>query len=218
LPRSLRPFDCVAAPRRKNWSRVSPLFLLQQQMTNPIALSVILTRTFNKENDDALIVRRQDNNFLVTYNDAETKKYYKLILTNTSLGEYVKNLCYLYSTDCSPFAEIQFNFLGFPTYMATQSTFKNNKRLTSTLISIIADIVSESIFADYPEGVYCDNADDLPGLIPIYKKSDAQTDDELPGLIPLCKMSDTRYTCESHCGESRCYEPRCYEPRYESHY
>ena len=192
-------------------------------MANPIALSVILTRTSKKENDDSLFIRRQDNNFLVNYYDAETKKSYKLILTNTSLGEYVKNLCYLYTTDYSPFAEIQFNFLGFPTYMATQATFKNNKRLAATLVSI-ADIVSESIFADYPEGVYCDNAvntdidDDLPGLIPIYKKSDAQTDDELPGLIPLCKMSDTFYEPRY---EPRCthrYDSHCCEPRYESHY
>jgi len=133
-------------------------------MSSPIALSVFLSLAKDKKQFDKITVRRVDNNFVVKYYDADSKSNYNLTLTNTSLGEYVKTLCQLFQTDNYPFADVQFNFLGFPTFLANQETFKQNSNLVNTLTTA-ANIVSESVFADYPEGVYCED-DEMPPLIP----------------------------------------------------
>ena len=140
---------------------------LQPKMSRPIALSVFLSLASDKTKYDKITVRRVNNNFVVYYYDADNKSNYTLTLTNTSLGEYVKTLCQLFLADNYPFADVQFNFLGFPTFLAKQETFEDNERLVKTLVTA-ANIVSESIFADYPEGVYCEDEhehDDMPGLV-----------------------------------------------------
>jgi hypothetical protein len=132
-------------------------------MPSPVALSVFLSHSKNAALFDSLTVRRVNNNFVVKYHDAASKSSYVLTLTNTSLGAYVKTLCQLFLADSDPFADIQFNFHGFPTFMAKRRTFTENSSLINTLVTT-ANIVSESIFADYPEGVYCED-DDMPGLV-----------------------------------------------------
>ena len=133
-------------------------------MSRPVALSVYLSYSKNMSQYDRITVQRMNDNFVVTHHDADMKKSYTLTLTNTSLGEYVKTVCQLFTADADAFGDIQFNFHGFPTFLAKQKTFTKNPSLIYTLVSA-ANIVSESLFADYPEGVYCD--DDMPPLIPI---------------------------------------------------
>ena len=140
---------------------------LQPSMPRPVALSVFLTYAKNPALFDKLTVKRVDNTFRVKYYDAQSRRHYFLTLTNTSLGEYVRTLCEMFLADNDPFLDIQFNFHGFPTFMATQETFKQNYSLRSTLITT-ANIVSESFFADAPEGVYCDDDDEMPPLIPLH--------------------------------------------------
>ena len=142
---------------------------LQPKMPSPIALSVFLSLPKDNTKYDKITIRRVNNNFVVDYRDADSKDNYVLTLTNTSLGVYVKTLCQLFLADGDPFADIQFNFLGFPTFMAKHNTFQENSRLIKTLVTA-ANIVSESVFADYPEGVYCEDEDE---------------DDEMPGLVSL---------------------------------
>jgi hypothetical protein len=132
-------------------------------MSHSVALSVYLSYSKNMSLYDKIIVQRVNNNFVVNHYDAETKKTYTLTLSNTSLGEYVKTLCQLFVSDTDAFGDIQFNFHGFPSFMAKQKTFAKNINLCSTLVTA-ANIVSESFFADSPEDVYCD---DMPPLVPI---------------------------------------------------
>lgn len=135
-------------------------------MPSPVALSVFLSLAKDTTKFDTIKIRRVHNNFVVDYRDADSKANYVLTLTNTSLGAYVKTLCQLFLADNDPFADIQFNFQGFPTFMAKRHTFKENFNLVNTL-ETAANIVSESVFADYPEGVYCEHEDDeMPPLIP----------------------------------------------------
>jgi hypothetical protein len=159
-------------------------------MPSPIALSVFLSLAKDKTQFDKVTIRRVNNNFVVDYRDADSKDNYVLTLTNTSLGEYVKTLCQLFLADNDPFADIQFNFLGFPTFMAKRHTFQQNSRLIKTLVTA-ANIVSESVFADYPEGVYCEDEDE---------------DDEMPGLVSLNE------------GYQPVGRAPAYEPEWERHY
>ena len=164
---------------------------LQPKMPSPIALSVFLSLPKDNTKYDKITIRRVNNNFVVDYRDADSKDNYVLTLTNTSLGVYVKTLCQLFLADNDPFADIQFNFLGFPTFMAKRHTFKENSQIIKTLVTT-ANIVSESVFADYPEGVYCEDED--------------EEDNEMPGLVSL----------------NQGYQPvgraRASEPEWERHY
>jgi hypothetical protein len=46
----------------------------------------------DKKGDDFIRVRRVDNNVVVYYKDSSSTRTQELILTNTSLGLYLKNL------------------------------------------------------------------------------------------------------------------------------
>jgi len=78
-----------------------------------------------------------------------TKKH-ELTLTNTSLGVYLKNLCFLLREDEKPFKAAQFNFHGFPTcWISTESL---GKKAVDRLMEIAA-ISVESAFADTLRGI-----------------------------------------------------------------
>lgn len=115
-------------------------------------MSVYLIRknTIGSHADDKIHIMRKDNNILVQYRDSNEGKPSRqdLLLTNTSLGTYIRNLGYLFLVDTEPFESIQFNFPGFPTFMATRQSL--SETTTQEALVEIADIVSESWFADYP--------------------------------------------------------------------
>ena len=130
----------------------------------PVILSVHLIRdSNNSQKDDRVTIRREDDNLRVIYSDRDAvngERKYELLLTNTSLGTYVRHLCNLFKTDEDPFDTMQFNFNGFPTYLAKRST------LTSKVVRMLEDMASiavESEFADSPKDFY----DDMPPLIPL---------------------------------------------------
>lgn len=130
--------------------------------SSPIALCVHLVRDSNNQSaDDYVKIRRNGDKFLVIYHDSTSasKKDMELLLSRENLVVYIKNLCKLFLRDRVPFLEIQFNFLGFPTFLASHDTFNNDPKLLSTLTSI-ARLVSDSVFADD------DDYADMPPLIP----------------------------------------------------
>jgi hypothetical protein len=120
------------------------------------SVSIFLIRKETPQNsistqeDDTVSIRREDNNLRVTYNDKQNgiKTQASLLLTNTSLGAYIRNLGYLCMVDDEPFRSIQFNFPGFPSFMATPKSLKDTD--TQAMLVEIANIVSESWFADHP--------------------------------------------------------------------
>lgn len=127
-------------------------------MPSPILTAALIRDTAFSKNDDRINVRREDNNLRVQYYDGITKKNYELLLTNTSLGTYVKHLCKLFNTDVEPFKTMQFNFIGFPTYLVNKNTLSKSVIYT---LQDIAGIVVESAFADDPADLY----DDMPPLV-----------------------------------------------------
>jgi hypothetical protein len=127
----------------------------------PVILNARLIRDSNRpEKDDRVTVRRQDNNLKVTYYDADAERKYELLLTNTSLGTYVRHLCCLFKTDIDPFDTIQFNFNGFPMYLAKRDSLTGK---VARMLEDIAGIAVESEFADDPSDIY----EDMPPLTPL---------------------------------------------------
>jgi hypothetical protein len=119
-----------------------------------ISIRLIRDGTSGPHEDDRIHITREDNNIKVTYMDggygAENQRHQvtqKILLTHTALSNYIKNLGQLFLHDAQPFKEIQFNFPGFPCFLATYKTLKNED-LQDTLMEI-SNIVSESWFADY---------------------------------------------------------------------
>ena len=116
-------------------------------------MSVIIRLIRNEagmEGDDVIIIRRSDNNILVRYTDRQSKLETRqnLLLTNTTLSDYVKNIGQMFLNDADPFKCIQFAFPGFPVFLATHETLRNTE--TQDMLMEIADIVSDSMFADAP--------------------------------------------------------------------
>jgi hypothetical protein len=119
-----------------------------------ISIRLIRDGTSGPHEDDRIHITREDNNIKVTYMDYERgvenqrqQVTQKILLTHTALDSYIKNLGQLFLHDTQPFKQIQFNFPGFPCFLATRKTLKDTD-LQDTLMEI-SNIVSESWFADY---------------------------------------------------------------------
>ena len=85
--------------------------------------------------------------------------------------------------DHVPFKQIQINFHGYPTFMASHDTFQKNPELTATLAHI-ADVVSDSFFMD----------DEMPPLIPIedcYDSLHISFDKTGKRVVNSCNAEDT---------------------------
>ena len=120
------------------------------------AVSIYLIRKETPDNalsthdDDTITIRREDNNIRISYRDKQNgiHSQHSILLTRTSLGSYIRNLGWLVLTDVEPFRSMQFNFPGFPSFMTTPASLKNED--TQAALVEIAEIVGESWFADYP--------------------------------------------------------------------
>lgn len=148
----------------------------------------------DKKHDDYITARRVDNNVVVTYKDSDVNKKQELTLTNTSLGIYLKNLCFLLREDEKPFKAAQFNFYGFPTFWI--STDNIHRKAVDRLMEIAA-ISVESAFADSPEDPYRD----MPPLVPLHQATtwDSDNDDVAP------RMRRHTYNYESDAFEANHY-------------
>ena len=136
-----------------------------------IMTAQIVRDEHNKGGDDFIRVRRVDNNVVVFYKDSNSTRTQELILTNTSLGLYLKNLCFLLRADEKPFEAIQFNFHGLPTCWLSTSNL--NQKTVNHLMEM-ASISVESAFADSP----CETYEDMPPLVPLQPR--AWEDDSEP--------------------------------------
>ena len=150
---------------KKLRGRPAPAAIIDDKMTNDTLLSVFMLHENTKFVDDTVTVKRENGNLRVRYYDSVSHKSYSLLLTNTSLGHYVKQLCRLLKRDIEPFSKVQFNFHGFPTHMTTPDAL-NDK--FCRMLEDISGIVSESAFADLPGGICCDcDDDDMPDLVSV---------------------------------------------------
>jgi hypothetical protein len=135
-----------------------------------IVLRIVLVRSAeDPKQDDKIIVRRVDNNLEATYHDSHSGIRQKLLLTQTGLDAYVRLICKLYKMDSDPVKSLQFDFLGFPSYMITKDTL--TKGVINTLQEVSA-VVSESVFSDCAEGCYCD----MPELVPLSREDKWDSD------------------------------------------
>jgi len=146
--------------------RPAPAATIDDKMTNDTLLSVFMIHENTKFMDDTVTVKRENGNLRVRYYDSASHKSYSLLLTNTSLGHYVKQLCRLIKCDIEPFNKVQFNFNGFPMHMTTPDALDSR---FCRMLEDISGIVSESAFADLPGGICCDcdDDDDMPDLVSV---------------------------------------------------
>ena len=138
------------------------------QMSVLVSIYIIPKNAKDSDVGDTISVFRSNNNLRVSHYDHVNKKRYELLLTNTSLGHYVGTICKMFVADTDPFEQIQFNFHGFPTFMANKHTLTRDLRHT---LEDVAGIVTESFFSDYPAGVNCQDC--------------CESDDEMPPLVPM---------------------------------
>ena len=170
----------------KKLEQSRPYFYFYSSMSsNSLVLSAFLTRNFDDNSqDDTIFVRRVDDVFQVKYYDAIYGKTLTLLLSRYAFPTYVKQLCSLFVMDHIPFKQIQFNFHGYPTFMASHDTFQKNPELTATLAQI-ADVVSDSFFMD---------DDEMPPLIPIERSCDCvqvSFDEMGRRVVNSCNVQDT---------------------------
>jgi hypothetical protein len=130
------------------------------------SVSIILIRNLSGTSsylpDDKVVLRREDNNIRVEYTctEGQKKTQQSLLLTHTGMSRYVENLGHLFLHDTvadEPFTHIQFNFPGFPCFLCSRESLQ--LLATQGALMEIADIVSESWFADLPEGCDCTDND-----------------------------------------------------------
>ena len=138
-------------------------------MSSTVLRIVLVRSSEDPKQDDKIVVRRVDNNLEATYYDSNSGIRQKLLLTQTGLDAYVRLVCKLYMTDDDPVWSLQFDFLGFPSYMISKNTL--TKGVISALQEISA-VVSESVFSDCAEGCYCD----MPKLVPLSREDKWDSD------------------------------------------
>lgn len=112
-------------------------------------ITILLIRDVNnKKPDDTIVITPVANNVLIKYKDTNTvndvpmKDY--IILENSYLSSYIKNVGYMFLTDTEPFESIQFNFPGFPAFLATRESLSNID--TQNTLVEIADLVRSAWF------------------------------------------------------------------------
>ena len=112
-------------------------------------ITILLIRDVNnKKPDDTIVITPVANNVLIKYKDTNTvndvpmKDY--IILENSYLSSYIKNVGYMFLTDTEPFESIQFNFPGFPTFLATRESLSDID--TQNNLVEIAELVRSAWF------------------------------------------------------------------------
>jgi hypothetical protein len=145
-----------------------------------VLLSIFLIRNPDvSSQDDRITVLKNGNGLLVKYYDGHSKKNYDLKMENDDLGSYVKNVCKMFSTDEEPFAKMQLNFHGFPTYMIVPNTVTEE---TLSMLNKVSWMVTDSFFPD-------------------------EEDDDMPPLIPTAQAAQRVSACDgpSGCTKPGCY-------------
>jgi hypothetical protein len=115
-------------------------------------------KTNEPQTDDLVTIVRKGDNILVSYKDRQNgvSSKQRLVLGKNDLSRYIQNLGHLFLTDKQPFAQAQFNFPGFPSFLVDQKSLQNTD--TQDSLMEIADLVSSSWFLE-------DDYSDMPPLV-----------------------------------------------------
>ena len=120
-------------------------------------LSIYLIRSTDKQNDDRIMVRtRPDCKLSVDYYDAVMNKTYNLVMNRSSLITYVTDLCTLFANDGEPFAEIQFNFNGYPTFISSHKKFLETPELVHTFNRMCTTVINSEMNTHLPTEMSAD--------------------------------------------------------------
>ncbi len=128
-----------------------------------------------KATDDLIIVTREDNNLRVVMKDAYSQKNSNLLLTTTSLADYMDTLLKLARNDCDPYRSVQLDFPGYPSFLFSIARLQNPEVIQQ--VRAAARDVHESWLANLPAAAddistSCSSTDseeeyaDMPALIP----------------------------------------------------
>jgi len=99
-------------------------------------MSIILTRSADRSMDDRVYVRDMNGLLEIEYLDRKEVKKYTIMIEPSKLGRYIRDFCILYLNDNEPFADIQFNFNGYPTFMSSRESLKENLKVQKVLQNI----------------------------------------------------------------------------------
>jgi len=166
-----------AAPREKIYA--AGRLGSRHNIMAAVLLSAFLIRNPEvSSQDDRITVFKNGDGLLVKYYDGHAKRNYELKMENDDLGTYVKNVCRMFSTDDDPFAKLQLNFHGFPTYMMTTRSVNEE---TLSMLNKISWMVTDSFFREE------DDDDDMPPLIPIPQQHVSACDGTYGCAKPGCQ-------------------------------
>lgn len=146
----------------------------------------------NEKKDDKIRIERVANNLKVYYTDGDSQKTHTLLLTDSSLSDYVETLLDGLCSDEDPVSSVQFQFPGFPVLLYTPKRLRRCRAYRALLN--MATITHESFFADLPEREL-DDDDDSTSVSSSDSGSTDSTDEELPRLIPTNMVWHHHWGC-----------------------
>jgi len=111
----------------------------------PLVVSVYLIRKdVGESTDDRIYIRSVSENLLsATYHDKDVTKPYTLYIDSDELDRYIMSIADIFTADTDPFAKIQFNFNGYPTFMLDKESF--DERHTRHMLKTVSRSVMRSL-------------------------------------------------------------------------
>lgn len=121
-----------------------------KKLINRVVIRLLRVGETQKEkNDDLIRITLEDANLRINYDYGDSNLRSTLLLTRTGLADYVDTLVKLVRSDNDPFASVQFEFPGYPTFLFTPARLQNPE-VASQLRAAARD-VHESWLANIPD-------------------------------------------------------------------
>jgi hypothetical protein len=143
-----------------------------------------------ESNDDVIYLSKGKNGIHVKYTDTVSHSVQRIILSEHNLAQYVMNITTMFLNDDAPFKKIQYNFPGYPTFLATSNTLTRD---TQDAIRYAAVHAAQSWEKTNQTCDTCDSeCDDMPPLVPLQPPNVKKT-----RLESKCSkdMWDDKYEC-----------------------
>ena len=107
-----------------------------------LLLSIFLIPKGEEQSDDKIYVRQLPNTMLeIEHYDGKINKKYKMCIYPSEFNTYITNVTTLYVYDTQPFENMQFNFLGFPSFMTSRKELTENRTILPTLLSAASTVI-----------------------------------------------------------------------------
>ncbi len=152
--------------------------------------------------DDRIRIRRDGGNLRVFYTSGESQKTHSILLTNSSLSDYISTLVTGLRTDGDPVHLIQFEFPGFPSLLYTAAALHNPS--VRKALRRMAAIAHDALLAEVPEPAAAEetdtdsDSDDSTSVSSSETRETLDANDEyadLPRLVPTTMAWHHHWGC-----------------------